>query len=206
MNEQETSADIIAEKRFDATTRDQFDSAYIVDFCDRLEAALKRERGDCAKLRKALEFIKQYFDKIDPFNINTYTFSQIEVDHINENITAALAAPQRNCEVGTEASHKCETATAEKTSVVGDAAKLREALLCIGHIAEYLEAGTVKDLNHAYRNIQDRVGIALSAPPRNCDKYSHDEALQVWASEKSNEHNGCFDVWLYEVAKEGDEK
>jgi hypothetical protein len=46
----------------------------------------------------------------------------------------------------------------------------------------------------------------LSAPPRNCDKYSHDEALQVWASEKSNEHNGCFDVWLYEVAKEGDEK
>lgn len=43
MNKQETIDDIIAEKRFDATTRDQFDSAYIVDFCDRLEAALKRE-------------------------------------------------------------------------------------------------------------------------------------------------------------------
>lgn len=54
-------------------------------------------------------------------------------------------------------------------------AKLREALLCIGHIAEYLEAGTVKDLNHAYRNIQDRVEIALAAPARNCDVGTLDE-------------------------------
>lgn len=58
MNGQETISDIIAGKRFDATTRDQFDSAYIVDFCDRLEAALKRELGDCAKLRGALVAIK----------------------------------------------------------------------------------------------------------------------------------------------------
>ena len=58
MNERETIPDIIAEKRFDATTRDQFDSAYIVDFCDRLEASHKREVGDCAKLRKALVAIK----------------------------------------------------------------------------------------------------------------------------------------------------
>ena len=57
--------------------------------------------GNAAKLREAVEFIKQYFDKIDPFNINTYTFSQIEVEHINEAIDAALAAPPRNCDVGT---------------------------------------------------------------------------------------------------------
>lgn len=43
MNDNETTADIIAAMRFDATTRDQFDSAYIVDFCDRIEAAHKRE-------------------------------------------------------------------------------------------------------------------------------------------------------------------
>ena len=47
---------------------------------------------------------------------------------------------------------------------------------------------------------------ALGAPPRNCDRYSHDEALQVWASEKGNERNGCFDEWLYEIAKEGGAK
>lgn len=51
--------------------------------------------GDAAKLREAVEFIKQYFDKIDPFNINTYTFSQIEVEHINEAIDAALAATEK---------------------------------------------------------------------------------------------------------------
>lgn len=58
MNKQETIADIIAEKRFDATTRDQFDSAYIVDFCDHLEAAHKRERVAAEKLREALVAIK----------------------------------------------------------------------------------------------------------------------------------------------------
>lgn len=59
--------------------------------------------------------------------------------------------------------------SSEVPSAPSNTAKLREALLCIGHIAEYLEAGTVKDLNHAYRNIQDRVNIALAAPARNCD-------------------------------------
>ena len=57
--------------------------------------------GNRAKTRKALLFIKQYFDKIDPFNINTYTFAQIEVESIEAAISAALAAPSRNCDVGT---------------------------------------------------------------------------------------------------------
>lgn len=57
--------------------------------------------GNGAKMRKALLFVKQYFDKIDPFNIETYTFAQIEVDYIKAAISAALAAPPRNCDVGT---------------------------------------------------------------------------------------------------------
>lgn len=43
---------------------------------------------------------------------------------------------------------------------------------------------------------------ALSAPARNCDVYTHDEALEVWAAENENERNGCFDEWLYHVAAE----
>ena len=57
----------------------------------------------------------------------------------------------------------------ETTTVVGNVAKMREALECIDSIAKYLEAGTIRDIQHAYRNIQDRVRIALAAPPRNCD-------------------------------------
>ena len=55
--------------------------------------------GNGAKMRKALLFVKQYFDKIDPFNIETYTFAQIEVDYIKAAISAALSAPPRNCDV-----------------------------------------------------------------------------------------------------------
>lgn len=46
---------------------------------------------------------------------------------------------------------------------------MRDALECIDSIAKYLEAGTIRDVQHAYRNIQDHVRIALAKPPRNCD-------------------------------------
>lgn len=58
---------------------------------------------------------------------------------------------------------------------VSNSAALREALKCIDSIAKYLEAGTIRDVQHAYRNIQDRVRIALAAPPRNCDVGTADE-------------------------------
>lgn len=79
--------------------------------------------------------------------------------------------------------------------------KMRSALECIDSIAKYLEAGTIRDIQHAYRNIQDRVRIALSAPPRNCDLYSHDEALRIWSSLPESKENGCFDEWLFAEAK-----
>lgn len=69
MSEQETIADIIAEKRREAnyivqvaqgkchTRRDKAEDEArdIRREADRLEAAHKRERGDCAKLREALK-------------------------------------------------------------------------------------------------------------------------------------------------------
>lgn len=58
-----------------------------------------------------------------------------------------------------------------KTSV-GNAVKMHNALECIDSIAKYLEAGTIRDVLHAYRNIQDRVRIALAKPPRNCDRFN----------------------------------
>ena len=80
--------------------------------------------------------------------------------------------------------------------------KLREALTKILDLTNSLDEDCAVDPVE----IRDIAKAALAAPPRNCDKYSHDEALQVWASEKENEHNGCFDEWLYEIAKEGGAK
>jgi hypothetical protein len=80
----------------------------------------------------------------------------------------------------------------------GNAAKLRNALKTV---KRYFDGYTVN-----VPELRRQVDAALAAPPRNCDRYSHDEALRVWASEEKNEHNGCFDEWLYEIAKEGDAK
>lgn len=105
-----------------------------------------------------------------------------------------------------DAAHKREKAAVEAdalsvgglvqamTSPVGDCAKLREALKTV---KRYLDGYTVNVLE-----LRRTVDAALAAPPRNCDKYSHDEALNIWAAENENERNGCFDEWLYHNATE----
>ena len=89
-------------------------------------------------------------------------------------------------------------ATAEKSSAVGDSAKLREALELFAHMNDdgYWNGSA------CICNIVAKAQQALAAPPRNCDKYSHDEALDIWAVENENERNGCFDEWLYHEATE----
>lgn len=84
----------------------------------------------------------------------------------------------------------------------GNFAALREALKAIGRLC----AGQMITGDSVFWRIKDITEVALAEPPRNCDRYSHDEALQVWASEKENERNGKFDEWLYEIAKEGGAK
>ena len=57
-----------------------------------------------------------------------------------------------------------------------------------------------------FNESQKMLRAALATPARNCDKYSHDEALKVWAAEKEGPNNGCFDEWLYHNATDGDKK
>ena len=99
-----------------------------------------------------------------------------------------------------------EHPTAENLLAVGDAAKLREALETLLNLAY-----EVQDANSEYgpktsvpaQFIIDVAKSALSAPPRNCDKYPHDQALRIWSADPENPMNGCFDVWLYAPATEG---
>ena len=88
--------------------------------------------------------------------------------------------------------------TAEKSSVVGDAAKLREAL---GKLRAELWNNTVIAGKRKFK-LYEIADAALAAPPRNCDKYSHAEALRIWSAEPASPMNGCFDVWLYAPAAE----
>ena len=91
----ETSSDIIAEME---TERPGLMNAPIntnnLYYARRLKAALKRERGDCAKLRNTLE-------KIVELTTPCEGVTSIELQVHGEALTALAALP-RNCDVGTD--------------------------------------------------------------------------------------------------------
>ena len=115
--ENETIEDIIAEKRRRAEeierdcaekmrrgemTSDQYARELIADIrkeADRIEVANKRERGDCAKLREAVVDVgyPHNFQREAP-HIRGYCY---DITRAIEKCFAALAAPPRNCDVGT---------------------------------------------------------------------------------------------------------
>jgi hypothetical protein len=69
---------------------------------DRLEAAWKRESGDCAKLREALceilSYIESFHKYIIPGKREKTTAIFAVADTIRGKARAALAAPPRNCD------------------------------------------------------------------------------------------------------------
>jgi hypothetical protein len=72
---------------------------------ERLEAAHRRERGDCAKLRKALceilSYIESFHKYITPGKGKKLNALFAVADTIRTKARAALAEPPRNCDVGT---------------------------------------------------------------------------------------------------------
>ena len=91
----------------------------------------------------------------------------------------------------------------------GNAAAMREALLAVKESIDGIGASSldcdpiilVSALTQICARLSSRINAALAAPLKNCDRYSHDEALEIWAAEKENGYNGCFDEWLYSTAK-----
>lgn len=122
MNKQETNADIIAEMR---GARTEFPFVYLMgepdtpevidlrtkeiteprkinirrvtvkELADRFEAALKRECGNCAKMREALEATLELY--WDIHNANRSPQSN-QAYAVIRKIKAALASPSRNCD------------------------------------------------------------------------------------------------------------
>lgn len=86
---------------------------------------------------------------------------------------------------------------------LGNAAAMREALEKCRALAETIwQSKGGEDVSAEIAELKDLISTALAKPPRNCDRYSHDEALSVWAAEKENGKNGCFDEWLFAPATE----
>lgn len=74
----------------------------IKELADRLKAALRRERGDRAKLREALKKCLLYIACAESAGIGTITLNdkvKLDPKKIIKSAKAALAAPPRNCDM-----------------------------------------------------------------------------------------------------------
>lgn len=110
-----------------------------------------------------------------------------------------------------------EAATCEKSSAVGNAAKMREALewfwskrSMLDFCHNNLSTKTWEDWDKVYRFLRefaDKVQSALSAPARNCDLYkTEDEAYQAYLKVMENtpkEEQVYFESWLFAKTKGG---
>lgn len=95
MNEHETTTEIIAEME---TERPGLMNAQLNTnnsyYARRLKAAIKRERGDCAMLRKALEELVANIEmRSSTFGLNVIVDTKTYLD-----AKTALAATPRNCD------------------------------------------------------------------------------------------------------------
>lgn len=204
MAKHETTADVIAAMRDEAARADMEQDYSINDaaemmreFAWRFEAALKRKSVTGGnQLRDALVKARRFIDSSPLVYIEDDT-GTIARGELCAEIDAALAAP----------------ATAEKSSAVGDVAKLREALMSIwkevyfyaieedkqdfAHLHEAMleDPPEYKDLRNSFFAIAHLVDTTLAAPPRNCDRFATvDEARKAHEAicEKYGKcHHGC---------------
>ena len=94
---------------------------------------------------------------------------------------------------------------------LGNAQKMREAWDIIWvQLRNIYYSPMYKDepafVKTCLRSMEVAMNHALSAPPRNCDVYSHKDALAKWSAEKENKDNGCFDEWLYHKYKQEEKR
>jgi hypothetical protein len=89
-------------------------------------------------------------------------------------------------------------ATSEKSSAVGNAAAMREALRRCANYLDVDDAGLCKDECDALREVTQS---ATSAPPRNCDRFFNaNDALEAFKKEKG-ETIIEFIRWIFAEAK-----
>ena len=74
----------------------------VKELADRLKAALRRERGDCAKLREAVKCLMDNLNIHLMQPIELITVNRAELDGMVMVCEKALAAPPRNCDILTD--------------------------------------------------------------------------------------------------------
>lgn len=174
------------------------EDGYFTQLLDRLEAAHKRE----------IDVLKQRCAELNA--------EVAAKDEVIKRLNDAISEEQRR-----------KMATTENPSAVGDAAKLREAVIktqsviakcmdILNKIPECGYNGLIDDVADELCDLREEyVKAALAAPPRNCDKYNTTQsATRKWAemagasiyAEGDGNDWRKFFHWLYAEAKEGGSK
>ena len=197
---QETVADIVADIR--AQNQGLPEDSYalsplvcdLLSLADRIEAAHKTEikqikfnfgQGDCVKCAEVPDESCKYYGEPDGCNFRSL---------------ANILRKAEVCEmIGREA-------TREKSSQVGNAAKIREAL----SDACYAMFNFLKTQNGGYEEMAkalDKAKAALAEPPRNCDRpecATTKAAQDVWRKEDGGKT--AYYEWLLAESTKGDTK
>ena len=125
--------------------------------------------------------------------------AQLPTQYLKEWADRIEAAHKRESEAGAEAAQICgeigeligREATTEKSSRVGNAAAMREALETISKC----DTSKEEDCYTLYRVCE----AALSAKPRNCDALSKDEVLKMLEDRSFSKEDTI--EWLYDKAE-----
>ena len=197
---QETIADIVADIR--AQNQGLPEDSYalsplvcdLLSLADRIEAAHKTEikqikfnfgQGDCVKCAEVPDESCKYYGEPDGCNFRSL---------------ANILRKAEVCEmIGREA-------TREKSSQVGNAAKIREAL----SDACYAMFNFLKTQNGGYEEMAkalDKAKAALAEPPRNCDRpecATTKAAQDVWRKEDGGKT--AYYEWLLAESTKGETK
>ena len=164
---------------------------------NRFEAAHKRERGDSAKMREVMKRVHDYLGEL-----------------IRDNLVDDTPRASDLADDVYDAIHGIHS-TAEKSSAVGDCAKLREALVKCREIALQWQAdeaagvaGTTdkphaRSAAEAVIDMEFEINAALTAPPRNCDRFATvDEAIGAYRQTHKYMVVNVFLDWLFAQATE----
>ena len=207
---QETVADIVAEMRIgdlcaaDTTaSRPEYINDFLASYADRIEAAWKREREAGAAAAQICGEIGEMVGR----EATTEKSSAVG----NAGTVRGIAQEMLNTsmqEITAEVVYgwASRLADASKQSVtdcnqLGNTAKMREALEAIKDTLDKWRLNGVEYWQ--YSELFDIANTALSAPPRNCDRYTdYGKALRAFENDENAKSSYWgMDGWLFAEAK-----
>ena len=206
---QETVADIVAEMRIgdlcaaDTSARQMYINDFLASYADRIEAAWKREQEAGAEAAqicgKIGEIVGRATTEKSSAVINMDTVRGIAQEMLNtsmQDITAEVVYGWAS-----RLADACKQSVTD-CNQLGNTAKMREAL---EQAKRALHCAIVSDIlkGEDARKAFNAVTATLSAPPRNCDRYTdYGKALRAFENDENAKSSyWCMDGWLFAEAK-----